>query len=185
MSRRVHDASTASPIGLLTKWYPMYMAQLCSDFKRLGLRFVFSAIDTDQSVRENAGRLRHEVLELASTAEGEGRVVLLCHSKGGCDATAALTLFPELLPCIAAVVTMQSPHSGSAVAHDLAHTEVQRSIAMSALEKLLRGSKHAVLDLSYENRRAFLDQHPYPSGAVPTICFASCEKPPRSRRGEE
>ena len=141
MSRRVHDASTASPIGLLTKWYPMYMAQLCSDFKRLGLRFVFSAIDTDQSVRENAGRLRHEVLELAATAEGEGRVVLLCHSKGGCDATAALTLFPELLPCIAAVVTMQSPHSGSAVAHDLAHTEVQRSIAMSALEKLLRGSK--------------------------------------------
>ena len=38
---------------------------------------------------------RAEVLELAG--EARRRVVLLCHSKGGCDATAALALFPELL----------------------------------------------------------------------------------------
>jgi hypothetical protein len=47
--------------GLLTKWYPLYMAQLRADFKRLGLRATFSRIDTDQPVRVNAARLRHEV----------------------------------------------------------------------------------------------------------------------------
>jgi len=47
--------------GLLTKWYPLYMAQLRADFKRLGLKSTFSRIDTDQPVRVNAARIRHEV----------------------------------------------------------------------------------------------------------------------------
>ena len=166
--------------GLLTKWYPAYMAQLLADLKRLGLHATFSAVDTDRPVRENAGRLQTEILELASAEVGPRRVVLLCHSKGGCDAAAALALFPELIPLIAAVVTVQAPHSGSAIAHDLANTDLQLSVAVSALERLLRGSRHAVLDLSYDNRQAFLEQHPYPSDAVPTLCVASCEKRPSS-----
>ena len=77
-------------------------------------------------------------------------------------------------------MTVQAPHSGSAIAHDLANTDLQLSVAVSALERLLRGSRHAVLDLSYDNRQAFLEQHPYPSDAVPTLCVASCEKRPSS-----
>ena len=37
--------------GLLTKWYPLYMAQLRADLKRLGLDVVYSRVDTDQAVR--------------------------------------------------------------------------------------------------------------------------------------
>ena len=165
--------------GLLTKWYPLYMAQMRADFRRLGLTCELSGIDTDRPVQENAGRLRHDILGLADGARR--RVVLLCHSKGGVDAAAALGLFPELVPVVAACVTIQAPHSGSAIAHDLANTEVQRSLAVGALETLLRGSRHAVLDLSYDARQAFLAQHPYPDPAdVPTLCVACCDKRPCS-----
>jgi hypothetical protein len=68
--------------GLLTKWYPLYMAQLRADFKRLGLRATFSRIDTDQPVRVNAARLRHEVGEARNAGGGGGVVGLEEKSRG-------------------------------------------------------------------------------------------------------
>ena len=143
--------------GLLTKWYPLYalrvlppkdalwcpqhhadadplararfgfryMKHLLADMKRLGLRVQFSRINTDQPVRINAARLRHEILEIAQ----EGRqVVLLGHSKGAVDAAAALSLFPELHEFVAGVVSLQAPHGGSAIAHDLSNTNLQKTV---------------------------------------------------------
>ena len=190
--------------GLLTKWYPMYMASLRSDFDRLGLRYALSTVDSDQSVLTNAERLRTEILRLAAEATdaaaqaasvtgvrappayGAARpappsapscLVLLCHSKGGVDAAAALSLHPELHGHVRALVTMQSPHSGSAIAHDLAGTDVQQRVAVAAIERLLRGSRDAVGDLTYEARREFYaNAPPFPAGAVPTVCLASSDK---------
>ena len=159
--------------GLLTKWYPLYMKHLVADMKRLGLRCHFSRIDTDQPVRVNAARLRHEVLEMAQ--EGR-RVMLLGHSKGAVDATAAISLFPELCDFIAGVVSLQGPHGGSAIAHDLSNTELQKTVVLGALEKLLRACKHAIRDLSFESRQEFLHHHPYPLERVPTLCVATCER---------
>ena len=45
---------------------------------------------------------------------------------------------------------------------------------MGALEKLLRGCKHAILDLSFESRQEFLRQHSYPLHRIPTLCVATC-----------
>ena len=45
--------------------YPLYMKHLRADLKRIGLRVQFSRVDTDQPVRINAARLRHEILEIA------------------------------------------------------------------------------------------------------------------------
>ena len=177
--------------GLLTKWYPLYMKHLLADFKRLGLCVQFSRVDTDQPVRVNAARLRHEVLELAQDAprgiDGRDaprgtrrRVMLLGHSKGAVDAAAALSLFPELIDFVAGVVSLQGPHGGSAIAHDLSNTQVQKSVVLGALEKLLRGCRHAVLDLSFEARQDFLRHHPYPLHRVPTLCVATCDRAPSS-----
>jgi len=161
--------------GLLTKWYPLYMAQLRADFKRLGLRATFSRIDTDQPVRVNAARVRHEILELAQGSRS--RVVILGHSKGAVDAAAALSLFPELVDPVAALVSVQGPHGGSALAHDLANTTVQRSVALNMIvERLLRGCRHAVLDLSFSARQEFIEAHPYPVDRVPSLCLASCDR---------
>ena len=159
--------------GLLTKWYPLYMKQLRVDMKRIGLHVTFSRIDTDQPVRINAARLRHEILEMAQTGR---KVVLLGHSKGAVDSAAALSLFPELIEFVGGLVSLQGPHGGSAIAHDLSNTNVQKTVVLGALEKLLRGCKHAVLDLSFESRQEFLNQHTYPLHRVPTLCCASCEK---------
>jgi len=162
--------------GLLTKWYPKYMSSLMHDLKRLGLRVAFSKVDTDQPIRVNAARLRHEVLELSEEHEGQ-KVVIFGHSKGAVDAAAALSLFPELYASVAALVSVQGPHGGSAVAHDLVHTEIQRTFALSVvIEKILRGCKHAVLDLSYSARQDFMERHPYPLDRVPTVCLASYDK---------
>jgi len=121
-------------------------------------------------VRINAARLRHEILELAQ--EGR-RVVLLGHSKGAVDAAASLSLFPELTDFVAGLVSMQGPHGGSAVAHDLSNTNVQKTVVLGAIEKLLRGCRHAVLDCSYEARQEFLRRHPYPIERIPTLCVAT------------
>ena len=201
--------------GLLTKWYPLYMAQLRADLKRLGLDVVYSRVDTDQAVRVhmlrrleqscahgslslpltphhpllplqvNAARLRHEILELAqgsSTRPGEGehQVILLGHSKGAVDAAAALSLFPELHSAVGALVSLQGPHGGSAIAHDLANTSLQKSLALGALERLLRGCRHAVLDLSFSARQEFYERHEYPRHAIPTLCVATCDQRPCS-----
>ena len=159
--------------GLLTKWYPLYMKQLRADMKRLGLHVAFSRVDTDQPVRINAARLRHEILEMSANGT---KVMLLGHSKGAVDCAAALSLFPELCDVVAGLVSLQGPHGGSAIAHDLGNTNVQKTVLLGALEKLLRGCKHAVLDLSFESRQEFLRQHAYPAHKVPTLCVASCDR---------
>ena len=61
---------------------------------------------------------------------------MLGHSKGAVDAAAALSLFPELDETVAALVSLQGPHGGSAIAHDLVHTNIQKSITLGAIEKL-------------------------------------------------
>ena len=42
------------------------MTKLRSDLKRLELHVTFSRVDTDQPVRVNAARLRHEIMEIHS-----------------------------------------------------------------------------------------------------------------------
>jgi hypothetical protein len=86
----------------------------------------------------------------------------------------------QVREAVACLVSLQGPHSGSAIAHDLAHTSLQKSIALGALERLLRGCKHAVLDLSYTARQDFIAHHPYPVDKVPTLCVATCDRRPCS-----
>jgi hypothetical protein len=95
---------------------------------------------------------------------------------------AALAFYPELHGHVRAVVTMQAPHSGSAIAQDLAGTDVQHKVAIAAIERLLRGSRDAVDDLTYAARREFFaSAPPYPTKLVPTVCVASSDK--RERGG--
>lgn len=116
--------------------------------------------------------MQMQVLELAQSG---ARVVLLGHSKGAVDAAAAVSLYPELVDFVGGLVSLQGPHGGSAIAHDLANTELQKSVVLGALERLLRGCKHAVLDLSFGARQEFLRQHAYPLHRVPTLCVATAD----------
>ena len=53
-------------------------------------------------------------------------------------------------------------------------------MALGALERLLRGCRHAVLDLSFSARQEFYERHEYPRHAIPTLCVATCDQRPCS-----
>jgi triacylglycerol lipase len=99
------------------------------------------------------------------------RTVVLGHSKGGVDAAATFSLYPEVRSGVRAFVAVQSPYAGTPVATDIANCP-----ALSDVVTLMLGltgeDPRAVLDLTYEARRAFVGQHPYPKG-IPTLCVAT------------
>ena len=76
---------------------------------------------------------------------------------------------------LSVLLAIQGPHGGSALAHDLANTTVQRSVALNMLlERLLRGCRHAVLDLSFSARQVYTLQLACQSAIrIPTLQYAS------------
>ena len=48
------------------------------------------------------------------------------------------------------------------------------------MEKLVRGCKHAILDLSFSARQQFIREHPYPVERVATVCVATSDRRPTS-----
>ena len=108
------------------------------------------------------------------------RIVLVGHSKGACDAAAALALYPSALaPRVAGVVASQCPYGGSPIASDLLATEASSALVGGALARLVGASSpsdaeallSAMRDVTYASRRAFLARHPLPPGLVPTVSF--------------
>src|SRR5207249_765406 len=103
------------------------------------------------SVATNAKQIRDAIL--AASKDGKP-VVLLGHSKGGVDITAALALYPELKPHIRAVVAAQTPYGGSPVANDVVHDP-----GFNALHKITNqvidwfgGTPESLSDLTYDKR---------------------------------
>jgi hypothetical protein len=80
--------------GLFTEHYPGYMKDNMARMKKLGLDARMVEIDTDASVEDNAKVIRDTIKKIA---EAEGKeVVIIGHSKGGVDTTAAMAQYPEL-----------------------------------------------------------------------------------------
>eukprot|EP00940_MAST-03C_sp_MAST-3C-sp2_P001475 g1475.t1 len=162
--------------GLFTKSYPGYMRALRSDLQRLGLHVIYdlndaenlSAFDTDKSVLHNAKALREEVLRVG----GRRRIVAIGHSKGAVDFAAALSLYPEIRQHVACHISIQGPHGGTPLINDLWQTSVQKDFALIGLDVLGAGPE-ALMDMTYECRRAFYEKHEYPWKDVRTVCVAS------------
>jgi len=183
-----YDLSFLLVPGLFTKSYPFYFSSLRANLQALGLHVwgnltapSFSEFDTDKPVAHNAAILRREVLAMVGArgrARPTRRVVVLAHSKGAVDFAAALVLYPELRPHIAAHVSLQGPHGGSVMANDLLHTNAQRSVALTALRAVIGNASVAALEeMTYAARRRFhATAGPYPAAEVPTVCLASWDK---------
>lgn len=154
--------------GLFTNQYPGYMGSNQKVLKQAGLRVQKVAIDTAAGVATNAGQIRDAVL--AATAQG-GQVVLIGQSKGGVDISAALALYPDLAAKVRSVITIQAPYGGTPIASDI-QTCAELKPVVEGFVGLLNGDQHALTDLSYEAREAFVQAHPYPA-RVPTVCLAS------------
>lgn len=152
--------------GLFGKHYPGYMGENERALKAQGLTVKSAPVNTDVGIEENAKALRDFVMKQ------EKPVVLIGHSMGGLDITAALSLYPELKDRVRAVVTLQTPHGGTPIASDLQNDSNSKKLVDDVLENVLHGDTKAMSDLSYEARQKFLAAHPYPAG-IPTVTLGS------------
>lgn len=87
------------------------------------------------------------------------------HSKGGIDSAAALAMHASLRPLVAGIVFVQTPYGGSPVATDLMEGdgiefELLRAFVLDFLASILRTKADAGVDLTYSERRAFLERFP-------------------------
>src|SRR5207237_134800 len=164
--------------GLFTQHYPGYAKDNVSEMRELGLDTQEVPIRTDASVETNARQIRDAIL--AASKDGKP-VVLLGHSKGGVDITAALALYPELRPHVRAVVAAQTPYGGSPVANDIVHDpglEAAHDLANKVIGAF-GGNPESLEDLTYDQRQSFVRAHPYPSD-IPTLAIGSTSESPLS-----
>ena len=162
--------------GLFTERYPGYMDENVKALEGQGLDVQRIGIDTDASVEVNAKAIRQAILE---ASEDGSQVVLVGHSKGGVDATAALSLYPELKSKVRGVVSMQAPYGGTPIASDIAACPELLPHVKSFIKRVFGGDPKSLIDLSYATRQSFLEAHPYPSD-VPTVCLATSSSHPLS-----
>lgn len=154
--------------GLFSDKYPNYMKGNIGALRDLGLRYYEVDLAPDETLESGARQLREAILD--ATADGE-QVVILAHSKGGVDTAAALALYPELRARVRAFIAVQAPYAGSPVASDLANCPAMGSFTTGMLG-ILGENANAVVELTYDARREFLAEHPYPKG-IPTLCLAT------------
>ena len=99
---RILSAGTsfAAPVGYGVEPLLFFKNRLLRDAR-------ISGADPDGRVLKNARLIRNEVLEIFHSTGKQ--VVLMGHSKGGCDAAAAIALYPrEMMPAVAGLITVQA-----------------------------------------------------------------------------
>jgi hypothetical protein len=155
--------------GLTGENWPGYMEANREGLRDRGLDVREIKVDTEASTLTNAETIRKAIESVS--AEGK-QVVLIGHSKGGVDSTAALALYPELKQHVRAVVTMQSPYGGAPLATDL-RSNVATKLGVDLLAKyVFNGDPNTVRDLTYAYRQQFISEHPYPTD-IPTVSLAT------------
>lgn len=160
--------------GLLAHCSPGYFRQSIERLRHLGLDARYLALDgsTDACTRKNAARLR---LAFANVHRGAGgrKLVVIAHSKGMLDTILALALYPELGRAIHAIVAIQTPFGGAAIADDIA---ARGGEMQDLLDKMLAKFElgiNSVRDMTYDHRRAALREHGYPLYLAPDIRVVS------------
>ena len=167
--------------GLFAEHYPGYMKDNVARMKKLGLDAQVVTIDTDASVEDNAKAIRDAIKKIA---DQEGKeVVILGHSKGGVDATAAIAKYPELYEHVRAVIAMQAPYGGTPIATDIAGNSTLIGLVSAAIKRLFKGDVGALTDLTYQARQQFVRANPYDASKVATVSYATTGGPTVSTVG--
>lgn len=147
--------------GIFTERYPGYLTRI-----RRAIGASEIPIDTEQDVARNARTIRDAVLGAPE------RVVLVGQSRGPLDIHAALSLHPEILPCVRAFVSIQAPFGGTPLASDAEASRAARWLVRGVVGGIFRGTPRAYFDMGYAARRAFLARFPAPV-RVPTVALAT------------
>jgi len=130
-------------------------------------------LNTDLSVQQNAEFI-HKFIQNILHFNPKVKFILIGHSKGVVDVTAAMTYYPQLQNHVFCLVSLQAPYAGTPLVHDLVQTEHQSHI-VSTLVEHFGGKYDAIADLSYDSRQKHINQYPFPVSRIPTISLATCD----------
>ncbi|KAF5732896.1 Alpha/beta-Hydrolases superfamily protein [Tripterygium wilfordii] len=161
--------------GLFSNHGPLYFVNTKTSFSKMGLTCHIAKIHSEASVEKNAREIKEYIEEIYWGSKK--RVLLLGHSEGGVDSAAAMSLYwPELKDKVAGLALAQSPYGGSPIASDILR-EGQlgdyvnvRKLMEILICKVIKGDLQALEDLTYERRKAFLNNHPLPK-ELPVVSF--------------
>lgn len=157
--------------GLTGENWPGYMEGNREALRDKGLDVREIKVDTEASTLTNVATIKKAIEQVA--AEGK-QVVLIGHSKGGVDSSAALAMHPELKQHVRAFVAMQSPYGGAPLATDLLSNAATK-LGVGALAKyIFQGDPKTVRDLTYAYRQDFIQKHPFPTD-IPTVSLATTD----------
>jgi hypothetical protein len=147
-----------------------YLDENIRTLKARGLRARRVKIKTEDGVAKNAAFIAEQVRVEARAGR---RCVIMAHSKGATDTTAAIALHPEIIPHVVGVIAIQPVYGGSYVADLVGSSRALTASMALVFEKVFKGQRSAVLDLTHSARSAFVAKHPYPATRVPTVVIRS------------
>lgn len=154
---------------------PKYFEEHLALLRSLGVDCDVAPINTEASVRENAGRIAGLV------GASSKPVLIITHSKGGIDALEALLAYPAARAKSRAVISLMSPFYGAPIT-DKVLASPSLSYPSARLLRLMGGSRETLTDLSAAERARYQAAN---SGAiaalireVPFLCVAA-------RKGED
>eukprot|EP00756_Hemistasia_phaeocysticola_P054342 Hpha_TRINITY_DN30272_c0_g1::TRINITY_DN30272_c0_g1_i1::g.27112::m.27112 len=156
--------------GLFCSHYPMYLRKTRRHLQKMGLDARILKIDTEASVATNAKDVAEQLKKIhAKTGK---RIVLLGHSKGGCDGVAALARHHgELKPFVVGMIALQSPLGGTPLATDVENSDKLRR-AFDKIVGSMGGDAACLKDMTYERRKEELQQFPMPAD-IPLVSMSS------------
>jgi hypothetical protein len=165
--------------GLLGNHFRGYLAKSVEALQAQGLTAEFAPIDTDASVAHNSAILEQMIRTTRKP------IVFIGHSKGVADVTDAIGRMAKTDPGfvqsrVRGLVSLEGAYKGSPVADALAGNRWGLR-AMKAAAFALRGSVDAALDLRTSVRRAAVQDHPMPTGLIPTVSFVGLDTNLHSR----
>jgi len=128
--------------------------------RRQGFELSLIQIEGLSSSQRNARLIRDALMALPAEP-GAPRIVLIGYSKGSTDVLEALVDYPEMLPRIAAFVSIAGTIGGSPLANDSEQGTAELLTHVPGA-KCTAGDQGAVASLRPDTRRAWLAVHPLP-----------------------
>jgi len=144
--------------------------------RKYGYDALLMKVDALSGSANNARQLRDAILAM-DPGPGAPRLVLFGYSKGAPDVLEAVVRHPEILPRVAAVVSMAGAVGGSPLANEAEQyqAELLRHFPGAACES---GDGGAVASLRPDVRKTWLAQNPLPR-SVPYYSIVTLPQPER------
>lgn len=168
--------------GLFGNWIPRHLAAPLQRLRQAGLRALIADGSAIGTIDDNASALRADLKARVPA----GRLLFLCHSKGGLDTLAMLAAAPELRARTAGLVLCQTPRAGCVVlesvlldAHRASADTTQRvteTVARAAI--VLSGARAACLELTSPRVQRLVDGFGEFAAQLPLLSVASWSSRP-------